>query len=113
MDIRFFVKLLISVCIIIFCTQIGKKMPALAGLIATAPITSLIVLLWLYSDSAGRAEVMTEFTTGVLWGIIPTVLFFVTAYICFVRGVGIVMVLAASSAVWLIAAVVHQVVLSK
>ena len=47
---RFVIKLLITMAIIIFCSQIGRKMPTLAGLIATAPITSLIVLLWLYSD---------------------------------------------------------------
>lgn len=30
-DIKFIIKLCISVCVIIFCTQIGRKLPSLAG----------------------------------------------------------------------------------
>ena len=41
------IKLLISVGVIVFCTQIGRKLPTLAGLIAVMPLTGLIVLLWL------------------------------------------------------------------
>ena len=39
------IKLLISVSIIIFCTQIGRKLPTLAGLVAVMPLTGLIVLV--------------------------------------------------------------------
>jgi hypothetical protein len=41
----FFIKLLISNSVIIFCTQIGKRSPSLGGLIATMPLTGLIVLI--------------------------------------------------------------------
>jgi len=113
MDMKFFIKLLISISIIILCTQIGKKVPTLAGLIATAPITSLIVLLWLYSDNRGDFVLMTDFTKGVLWGIIPTILFFAAAYLCFRKQFAIGTVLGVSSAVWFAAAVVHQLILGK
>ena len=33
---QFIVKLIITVCIIVVCVQIGKRMPSLAGLIAAA-----------------------------------------------------------------------------
>ncbi len=56
---RFLIKLLISVGIIIFCTQIGRKLPSLAGLIAVMPLTGVIVLLWLYSDNPGNFNLMT------------------------------------------------------
>jgi len=113
MDAKFFVKLFISICIIIFCTQIGKKLPTLGGLIATAPITSLIVLLWLYTDRPGDFKLMSDFTKGVIWGIIPTTLFFITAYLCFKKQFNIGIVLGASSSVWLIGAFVHQYMLGK
>ena len=104
----FFIKLLISVVIIVACSLIGKKMPTLAGLIATMPLTSLIVLLWLYSDNTGDYELMTNYTKGVLWGIVPTVLFFVIAFICFQKQMALHVVLSASFGVWLIGAMVHQ-----
>ncbi len=113
MDLRFFLKLFLTVSIIVFCSQIGRKLPTLAGLIATAPITSLIVLLWLYSDSPGDFALMSGYTKGVLWGIIPTVLFFIAAYICFGRQFSIGIVLGVSFAVWLAAAAVHQFLLGR
>ncbi len=106
--LSFFIKLLISVVIIIVCAQIGKKMPTLAGLIATMPLTSLIVLLWIYTDNVGDYELMTSYTKGVLWGIIPTILFFVVAFICFRKHLALPIVLSSSFGIWLIGAFVHQ-----
>ncbi len=111
MDAKFFIKLLITVAIIIFCSQIGKKAPAFAGLIATAPIMTLIVLLWLWSDKPGDFKLMADFTRGVLWGIIPTAFFFIAAFLCFKRQVSILPTVIFSFAMWLIAAIVHQLIL--
>ena len=59
---RFLIKLVISVCIIAFCAQIGRKLPTLAGLIAVMPLTGLIVLLWLYTDKPQDFALMAEYT---------------------------------------------------
>ena len=71
---RFAIRLLLSVCIIVFCAQIGRKLPSLAGLIAVMPLTGLIVLIWLYSDNPGNYKLMTEYTTAALLGILPSML---------------------------------------
>lgn len=105
---RFFVKLLLTNAVIIACVLTGRRFPTLGGLIATAPLTSLIVLLWLYSDNPGDYRLMTAYTTGVLWGIIPTVLFFLAAFLCFRRGIPLSAALAAGFGVWLAGALVHQ-----
>ena len=104
----FLVKLLITNVIIIVCTQIGRKFPTLGGLIATMPLTSLIVLVWLASDNPGNTRLLTDYTRGVLWGIIPTILFFLAAYICFRKELPFSLMLCAGFAVWLLAAGVHQ-----
>ena len=59
---RFAIKLIISVSVIIFCTQIGRKFPTLAGLIAVMPLTGLIVLLWLYNDNPNNSTLMIQYT---------------------------------------------------
>ena len=110
---QFAIKLLISVSIIIFCVLVGKKAPTLSGLIATAPITTLIVLLWLYSDNPGNYKLIKNYTKGVLWGIIPATCFFLAAYFCFHKRFGIWTTLAVSGLVWLGAAIVHQWLLNK
>ncbi|MHC4638732.1 MAG: DUF3147 family protein [Planctomycetota bacterium] len=110
---RFAVKLLISLCIITVCTLIGRKLPSLAGLIAVMPLTGLIVLIWLYTDEPGNFDMMTQFTWGALWGIIPSILFFLTAFLCFRKHLPLWIVLTVGFSVWLIAAIIHQLLLLK
>jgi uncharacterized membrane protein (GlpM family) len=110
---RFVLKLLVSVCIILLCTQIGRRLPTLAGLIAVMPLTGLIVLLWLYTDNPQNFTLMTQYCKGALWGIVPSILFFLVAFICFRKHLPLWLVLCASFAVWSIAAFVHQWLLHK
>jgi len=108
---RFLIKLSVSLCIIVLCTQIGRKLPTLAGLIAVMPLTGLIVLVWLHLDNPGNFDLMTRYCTGALWGIVPSILFFLVAFTCFRKHLSLWIVLAASFAVWLIAAAIHQLLL--
>ena len=110
---RFLIKLLISVGVIVFCTQIGRKLPTLAGLITVMPLTGLIVMVWLYLDNPGNFGLMNEYTKSALWGILPSVLFFLAAYLCFRKQLALWIVLSAGFAVWLIAAFIHQWLLNK
>jgi len=105
---QFLVKILLSLVIIVTCTQIGRRIPSLAGLIAVMPLTGLIVLVWLYVDNPADPELLSRYTKGALWGILPTILFFCTAYLCFKRGIGLWPSLLASFAVWFLGAAVHQ-----
>jgi len=108
---QFAVKLFISFVIIISCTLIGKKWPSLAGLIATMPLTGLIVLIWLYSENQEKGNLLMKYTRGALWGILPSILFFLTAFICFKKQVPFSLLLIFSFSVWLVGAFVHQLVL--
>jgi len=107
------IKILISVIIIVFCTQIGRRLPTLAGLVAVMPLTGLIVLVWLYTDNPDNFNIVIDYTKGALWGILPSILFFLTAFICFRKHLSLWIVLCASFAVWLIAAFFHQWLLHK
>jgi len=80
----------------------------LAGLVAVMPLTGLIVLFWLYLDNPGDFALMVNYTKGALWGILPSILFFLVAFICFRRHLALWIVLCASFVVWLIAAFIHQ-----
>ena len=61
---QFFLKLSISIAIIVFCSQVGRKFPSFAGLIATMPLTGLLILIWLYSDNPGDYVKMNYYTKG-------------------------------------------------
>lgn len=105
---RFVIKLLISLCIIVACTLIAKKQPSLAGLIAVMPLTGALVMIWVYMDNPANASVMISYTKGALWGIIPSILFFITAFFCFRNQLSLWVTLLSSFAVWTIAAFIHQ-----
>jgi uncharacterized membrane protein (GlpM family) len=108
---QFILKLSISLAVIIFCSQIGKRFPSLGGLIATMPLTGLLVLVWLYSDNPGNYDLMAKYTKGALWGIVPSILFFLVAYLCFEKHFSLTIVLSASFGIWLVGAFVHQLIL--
>jgi uncharacterized membrane protein (GlpM family) len=104
----FLIKLAVSNLIIVACVLIGRRSPTLGGLIATMPLTSLIVLIWLASDNPGNSRLLGDYTRGVLWGILPTIGFFAAAFLCLRKGVGLPIALVAAGAVWLVGALLHQ-----
>jgi uncharacterized membrane protein (GlpM family) len=105
---HFFIKLLASVVIIVLSSQIARKLPTLGGLIATMPLTGVIVLLWVYTDNPGNFPLLQNYTKGAVWGILPSILFFITAFICFNKHLPLSLVLAISFGVWLIGGCIHQ-----
>jgi uncharacterized membrane protein (GlpM family) len=102
------VKVIISVAIILAATAIGKKLPSTAGLIGVMPLAGALVLVWMYVENKGDPNVMQEFTKGALWGILPSILFYLVAFVCFKKQLPLPIVLVSSFGVWVIAAFVHQ-----
>jgi uncharacterized membrane protein (GlpM family) len=102
------IKVVLSVIVILAATAIGKKLPATGGLVGVMPLTGALVLVWMYLESEGDAGVMQQFTKGALWGIVPSILFFFVALLCFKRGLPLSVVLVSSFGAWLSAALVHQ-----
>ena len=105
---QFLLKIILSVTIILVATAIGKKLPSTAGLVGVMPLTGALVLVWMYLENKGDSEIMQDFTKGALWGILPSMLFFLVALICFKRNLSLPIVLVASFGVWLGAAFIHQ-----
>jgi uncharacterized membrane protein (GlpM family) len=110
---QFAVKLIASMCLIVACTQIGRRFPSLAGLIATMPLMSLIVLLWLYSDHPRDADLILNYTKGALLGIAPSILFYLAAYVCLRKHLSLPMALIVGFTTWLLGALAHQSVMHR
>jgi uncharacterized membrane protein (GlpM family) len=90
------------------CCCYREEVPSLGGLIAVIPLAGLLARVWLYADPNGNAAIMQEFTKGALWGIIPSVLFYLAALWCFKKALPLWLTLRISFGVWLVAAGIHQ-----
>jgi len=102
------VKAAVSVAIILLATGVARRFPSLAGLIGTMPLTGALILVWIYLENKGDQAVMRNYAVGALFGIGPSILFFLVAFIGFKRGLPLQVVLSSSMAAWLMGAWVHQ-----
>ncbi len=102
------IKTVISLAIILGATALGKKLPVTAGLIGVMPLTGALVLIWIHLENKGDPAIMQRFSQGAFWGLLPTFLFFLVAFLCFKKQLSLPVVLAASFSAWTAAALVHQ-----
>ena len=104
----FFVfKVVVSALIIAGVSELAKRMPSLGGLIAAMPLTTLLALIWLYAET-GDYQLAHDFTRSVLFAIVPTIFFFISALYLFKRGASFITILLVSFVIFLGAAAVHQ-----
>jgi uncharacterized membrane protein (GlpM family) len=101
-------KVACSLIIILIAVAIGRKFPSLAGLISVMPLAGVLVMVFLYTDTGGNPEIMQEYTTGALWGLVPVVFFYGAALWGFSKQFSLPAVLGMSFAVWLVTALLHQ-----
>lgn len=101
-------KISLSLVAILAATAIGRKWPSLAGLVSVMPLTGALVLVWVSLESRGDPRVTQEFARGALWGLLPTILFFLTAFLCFRKDLSFPVVLFTSFGVWFVTAIIHQ-----
>lgn len=102
------IKTIISVTVILLATAIGRKIPSAAGLVGVMPLTGALVLVWLYLENKGNPVIMQDYTRGAIWGILPSILFFLVALYCFKKNFSLSIVLIFSFAAWTGAAIIHQ-----
>ncbi|MDD4202589.1 MAG: DUF3147 family protein [Candidatus Omnitrophica bacterium] len=111
MKINMIIKTLVSLIIILTASWIGKKVPTLAGLIGVMPLTGVLVMICLYIDSKSDIQILKEYNKGAIWGIIPTILFFVAVYFSLKKGINFPFSMAIGFFVWSIGAFTHQAIL--
>ncbi len=105
---QIFIKIFLSLGIILAATEIAKKMPSLAGLLAVMPLTGALILVWVHLENRGSPGVMQVFSKSAFFGILPTLLFFLAALICYRKHLPLTLVLAISFGSWAAAALIHQ-----
>jgi uncharacterized membrane protein (GlpM family) len=105
------IKIALSLAVILLATYAARRFPSVAGLIGVMPLTGALVLAWVYLENQGDPTTMVGFAKGALWGMLPSILFFLVAFFCLKKGFPLTIVLGSSFAAWFLAAMVHYWVL--
>jgi len=102
----FWLKLIVSAFVIVILSELAKKMPCLSGVIAAMPLTTLLVIIWLKIEK-NPSNVIISFSKGVIIGIAPTIIFFVS-FIILLKKMPFTTSLILSMLVWLIVVLVFR-----
>jgi mannose/fructose/N-acetylgalactosamine-specific phosphotransferase system component IID len=68
--------MLVSSFIIALVSEIAKKFTTMGAVIASLPLTSMLVVFWLYRDTKDPILVI-DFLDSMVWIILPSITFFI------------------------------------
>ena len=71
MTAAFITRALVSGFIIALIAMIGRKAPALAALVASLPLISLLGMIWLWRDT-GDMKLLADHAEATFWYVLPS-----------------------------------------
>ena len=77
---------LLSIIVIIAVAVLEKQSKFIAAITATMPLTAALALWIVYTSSEGERDSMTEFSRGLVMGILPTIAFAIAAWLALRAG---------------------------
>ncbi len=88
MNVQFLLKAAITIVLVLAASVLARR-PGLAGaLIASLPLTSLLVLGWLYFDTRDPRQV-ADLAVNILWFVLGSLPFFVVLALTLHSGVNV------------------------
>lgn len=96
--LRFTLKILITALVVAGVSELAKRHSWMAAILAALPLTSILAMCWLYWDTGDTARV-AELSRGILWAVLPSLLFFWILPLLLKQGLRFPAALAISSAV--------------
>lgn len=92
------IKTVITALIVVAVSEVAKRSPLLAGLLASLPLTSLLAIVWLFVDT-GNTESVINLSRSILLMILPSLVFFVVLPLGLNAGFGFAGALTAAIAI--------------
>jgi len=71
----YIVKVAFSAGLIVLISEVAKKTPIAAVLLASIPFVSVFAMIWLYIETKDISRI-SEFSSGIFWLTIPSVALF-------------------------------------
>ncbi len=69
------IKVAVTAVVVVAVSEIEKRSPPWAALLASLPLTSLLAFVWLYLDT-GEPERVATLANGILWLVLSSLVLF-------------------------------------
>ncbi|MEZ5560094.1 MAG: DUF3147 family protein [Pseudomonadales bacterium] len=73
--IQYVIKVALTAVLVVAVTEIAKRSPLWASILASLPVTSLLAFIWLYLDT-GSAVNVAVLARGIFWLVLPSLVLF-------------------------------------
>ena len=93
----FFLKIALSALIIVGASELAKRSAFAGAILVSLPLSSVLALSWLYSETKDVARV-SSMATGIFWALLPSLILFIALPVLLKRGWGYWPALGASCA---------------
>ena len=80
-------KVLVSALLIVAISEIAKRSTAVAALIASLPLTSLLAFVWLRLEGSTPAHI-AQLSSQIFWLVLPSLVLFLVLPVLLRHGVG-------------------------
>ena len=73
--LQLLLKILLSAILLVAVSEVAKRATWAAAILASLPMTSILAMIWLYSDTHDALKV-AELSRSIFWAVLPSLLFF-------------------------------------
>ena len=84
--IWYIVKLIVSAGIIVLISELSKKLPLLASLVASLPLVSVLGMIWMYGEKV-EVEKIAAHSVGTFWYVLPSLPMFLVMPLMLRKGI--------------------------
>ena len=84
--IWYIVKLIVSAGIIVLISELSKKLPLLASLVASLPLVSVLGMIWMYGEKV-EIEKIAAHSVGTFWYVLPSLPMFLVMPLMLRKGI--------------------------
>lgn len=109
--VYYILKIAITTLLIVLISEIAKRSSFMGAILASAPLVSVLAMLWLYIDTNDVAKV-SSLSSSIFWLVLPSLLLFVTLPLLLKQGVSFYLSMSISIGVtvlsyWLLISVLN------
>ncbi|MCX7088196.1 MAG: DUF3147 family protein [Methylococcales bacterium] len=78
-------KIIITALIIVTVSEVSKRNSLFGALFASLPLTSVLAMVWLYSETK-EVDKVADLANSIFWLVIPSLVFFISLPILLKKG---------------------------